>query len=223
MKRNYMMRFASLLLALVLVTCCVVSGTFAKYTTSGNGKDEARVAKWGVVISVVDDGDSKIVKENTASDTNETHISTQKELKLLAPGTKGDLVSVKVTGQPEVSVKVTIDFSLTLTGWNIDENTEYMPLVFTAKIGADAPKTYKIGTGSGEYKNITDLINQLETDIEKTNNDYQPDTLLENTFDLDLSWEWAFNTNDTNDTILGNLKTAPTLNVSYTITVEQID
>ena len=47
MKKNRMMRLASILLVCVLLTTSVISGTFAKYTTSANSEDKARVAKWG--------------------------------------------------------------------------------------------------------------------------------------------------------------------------------
>lgn len=47
MKKNKAMRLASALMVLTLLTTCVISSTFAKYTTSANGEDSARVAKWG--------------------------------------------------------------------------------------------------------------------------------------------------------------------------------
>ena len=47
MKKNRMMRLASILLVLVLMTSSVVGGTFAKYTTSATSEDSARVANWG--------------------------------------------------------------------------------------------------------------------------------------------------------------------------------
>ena len=47
MKKNRMMRLASVLLVCVLLTTSVISGTFAKYVTSVESTDEARVANWG--------------------------------------------------------------------------------------------------------------------------------------------------------------------------------
>lgn len=47
MKKNKMMRLASCLLVAILLTTSVISGTFAKYTTSSTGTDSARVATWG--------------------------------------------------------------------------------------------------------------------------------------------------------------------------------
>ena len=52
MKKNKFMRLASVMLMLCLITTCAISGTFAKYTTSGTATDTARVAKWGVGVEV---------------------------------------------------------------------------------------------------------------------------------------------------------------------------
>ena len=49
-KKNWTLRAAVLMLALVLITSCFVGGTFAKYVTSGSGTDSARVAKFGVTV-----------------------------------------------------------------------------------------------------------------------------------------------------------------------------
>ena len=51
MKKNVMMRVASIMLVLVLMTSSVISGTFAKYVTEGQSKDSARVAKFGVTVT----------------------------------------------------------------------------------------------------------------------------------------------------------------------------
>ena len=48
MKKNVMMRVASIMLVLVLMTSSVISGTFAKYVTDVTTDDSARVARWGV-------------------------------------------------------------------------------------------------------------------------------------------------------------------------------
>ena len=55
MKKNKMMRLASVLLVLTLLSTSVISGTFAKYITTDSANDSARVAKWGVVASVKGD------------------------------------------------------------------------------------------------------------------------------------------------------------------------
>ena len=46
------LRVAGGLLVLVMITSCFVGSTFAKYTVGGTGSDTARVAKFGVEVSV---------------------------------------------------------------------------------------------------------------------------------------------------------------------------
>ena len=89
MKKNKMMRLASVLLVLTLLSTSVISGTFAKYTTSVTGTDKARVAYWGF-----DDIDGFI---NTTIDldlfdgeytgTDGTTVDSENDDNVLAPGT----------------------------------------------------------------------------------------------------------------------------------------
>ena len=51
MKKNKMMRIASVLLVAVLLSTCAISGTFAKYVTTDSGSDSARVAKFAFTVS----------------------------------------------------------------------------------------------------------------------------------------------------------------------------
>ena len=55
MKKNWTMKLAGLLLALTMITACFVGSTFAKYVTRAQGEAEARVAKWGVLLTVEGD------------------------------------------------------------------------------------------------------------------------------------------------------------------------
>ena len=107
-KKNVLMRSAGLLLVLVLVTSCFVGSTFAKYTVGGRGDDTARVAKFGVTITATG---ATFAKEY-ATDTNNivaaianSVVSSDKD-KLVAPGTKGNMTSVTISGKPEVAVNV---------------------------------------------------------------------------------------------------------------------
>ena len=54
-KKNWTMRAAVLLFALVLISSCFVGGTFAKYVTSAGGSATARVAKFGVTVTAAND------------------------------------------------------------------------------------------------------------------------------------------------------------------------
>ncbi len=111
MRKNKMMRAASALLVAVLLTTSTISGTFAKYVTTSEAKDEARVAKWGVELQVVGNlfGDTykdTIVKTN---DENEFSVKSNetvdgKLVDVVAPGTynTGEGFTISLKGQPEV-------------------------------------------------------------------------------------------------------------------------
>lgn len=116
MKKNRMMRTASGLLVLTLLTTSVISGTIAKYTTQDSGSDNARVAKWGVTLQVDGSlyGPGYLTADNTATEAatgvSVLHSSTTAGADqdfVVAPGTKSDKgFHFAVTGTPEVSSKV---------------------------------------------------------------------------------------------------------------------
>lgn len=120
------MRVAGLLLALVLVTSCFVGGTFAKYVTSDTGTDSARVAKFGVEITA---NGTMFAKKYKTDDPNvvatiaESVVSSD-ESNLVAPGTKGDMVSMTMTGTPEVAVNVKCEATeVKLENWTREDGT----------------------------------------------------------------------------------------------------
>lgn len=115
MKKNKMMRLASALLVLTLLTTCIISGTFAKYVTTDSASDTARVAKFGVVASVSGDlfgATYKAVNKGnsiTTYDKNGGTVSSADGEFVVAPGTKnGTGLTLSVSGTPEVSTKVTL-------------------------------------------------------------------------------------------------------------------
>ena len=117
MKKNRIMRVFSVLLALTLISTCAISGTFAKYVTKAEGQDQARVAKWGVLVSV--DGNAFADKYEA---TDEAYLNAKGEYsvvssvegeQVVAPGTNseqagGNLVG-SVTGTPEVAARYTME------------------------------------------------------------------------------------------------------------------
>lgn len=116
MKKNRMLRMASALMVLTLLTTCIIGGTFAKYTTSDSASDTARVAKFGVVATVSGDlfgstykavGDGNTITTYAAN--GGTVSAKDKTDKVVAPGTKDDKgLTLSVAGTPEVSTKVTL-------------------------------------------------------------------------------------------------------------------
>lgn len=108
MRKNRMMRAASALLVAVLLTTSTISGTFAKYVTTAEGSDSARVAKWGVEVGVVGSlfENSYI---NAPDDSADATVISVNDEDVVAPGTKNETgLTFKITGQPEVETKVEI-------------------------------------------------------------------------------------------------------------------
>ena len=119
MKKTKVMRLLSLLLVMTLISTCAISGTFAKYVTRASGEDQARVAKWGVLVSV----DGGVFADKYAA-TDEAYtkaggeysvVSSVEGEQVVAPGTNskqanGNLVA-KVTGTPEVAARYTLEGS----------------------------------------------------------------------------------------------------------------
>lgn len=116
MKKNKMMRIASILMVATLITTCAISGTFAKYVTKAEGEDQARVAKWGVLVSVAGNAfATKYAASDKAylKDGGEFSVVASNEDQVVAPGTsaeEADLALVAtVKGTPEVATRYTLE------------------------------------------------------------------------------------------------------------------
>ena len=229
MKKNTMMRIASVLLVVVLLTTSVISGTFAKYVTDKTGFDSARVAKFGVEITAAEDMFADSYKHaETVYDASETGdaITVQADTQgtdIVAPGTNGALVGFAVTGKPEVDVEVTYDATLELNGWEVIGVTEYCPLEIT--VGTE---TFKIGTGVDDAADVADLKAKVEAAIEGKTADYDANTNLSVVNDdVVVSWAWDYEGNDDyNDTKLGDQAAAgnaATIKLTVKTTITQID
>ena len=227
MKKGMFPRIAAVMLMLTLLSTCVISGTFAKYTTTGNTSATARVAKWGVTIAAeASDSTGNAFLKEYAADEKGTGLdmSVSADTAVIAPGTSGVLGTVGVTGKPEVAVKVTFAAPkstdvLVLTGWTVgEENTFYCPLIF--KVGEDT-----VIDGS-----TYDSADALEADVAEAI--VAQSTYFEAGVDLatakvaggvTIAWEWPISVNDTNDTALGNAATPATITLNLAVTVEQVD
>ena len=220
-KKNVLMRSAGLLLALVLVTSCFVGSTFAKYTVGGTGSDSARVAKFGVNVTATGTMFAKeyATDDGSAGTITKSVISTDK---VVAPGTKGDMASMTLTGTPEVAVRVSYAVNkFELKDWTTDGTTEYCPLVFTV-----GTASYKIGDAG--ITSVSDLQNKVKAAITAYSKDYEAKTDLSGVGadSLKVSWAWAFEGDDAKDTALGSRAAenkAATVELEITTTVTQID
>lgn len=122
MKKNKMMRLASVLLVCVLLTTSVISGTFAKYVTTADASDTARVAKWGVEIST--SGSLFATTYATTDDSakgaiTNSVVSSDNSKKVVAPGTKNETgIKFEIKGTPEVAFKLDIAVANSAEGSN---------------------------------------------------------------------------------------------------------
>lgn len=101
------MMTVAILLSAVLLTTSALSGTLAKYVTSGGSySDSARVAKWGVTITADVRDDLAEIATVTGEDGSATVTIAGLNMK---PGDDfSDAVRFTITGDPEVKCKVTV-------------------------------------------------------------------------------------------------------------------
>ncbi len=218
-KKHWTLRAAGLLFALVLITSCFVGGTFAKYVTTGNGGATARVAKFGVTMSVANDTAFKktyATDDTPISGTITNSVDSNGHENLVAPGTKGsNFVVLSISGKPEVAVNVKIEASGTdvflkagkypdlTTAADGDEfilANDYYPITYTlTKTGESDP------VKTGNLDAIIDYLNNLNNLSGNPSGNYKANTDLSKVFGTyTLSWEWKFEGgNDQADTLLG--------------------
>lgn len=220
-KKNNALRAASTLLVAVLLSTCAISGTFAKYVTSGNGNDFARVAKWGVVITATGEtfAESYAKDDNSVTLNANTVVSAEK---VVAPGTKGNMAAFSLTGTPETAFRVSFEGTMELGDkWVDADSNYYCPIVI--KVG---DTTYK----GIDYANADAFEAAVNAKIATFSNDYAVGTDL-STLTADdvpkISWEWPFESGyDVKDTYLGDQAAEgnpATISLSVSATVTQID
>lgn len=228
MKKNNTMRVAAGLAVAALLSTCLVSGTYAKYTTSKGSSDNARVAKWGVEIAA--NGGSafsgKYAKDDVTFTKGDNAVVAQGSYNVVAPGTKGEFKAATVSGKPEVAVRVDNEAKITLNGWIGDAghpNGFYCPLTF--KVNGKAVDLSNCDSADA-------VQNAIQTAVHATSGDYAAGTELSNANSANIEWAWAFENGndeaakkatDEKDTALGDLAAAPTISIAVTTTVTQID
>lgn len=107
MKKNRTTRLVVLVLFLAIITAVIISGTFAKYTTSVNGTGSATVAKWAVALKAngesFTDGKTFTLADTTLNDK----VADGK----IAPGTDGSFsLAIDATGS-EVAIHYVVEIS----------------------------------------------------------------------------------------------------------------
>ena len=211
MEKNKTMRMILITLLIAMIALVLVSGTYAKYTSSASGSDTARVAKWSFIV-----GGNDIVAENTFTfdlfktikDTDgkdETDVVSANADRVIAPGTSGSFDLV-LENKSETSAKYSVTYTVT--------NTESIPVQFSVN-------------GTDWKDNIEELnISASDTKTKLEAND--------GTATITIQWKWDYeNTKenatteekkatDEKDMTLGKAGTAKLI-VQADVTATQID
>ena len=202
MKNNKLAKFMALVLLVTLLAVILVSGTYAKYTTSATGSDSATVAKWSIKLG--DEDIAKSTEKTFAIDLFSTITNTdgtgEKNVKktdgsLIAPGTMGSFTLASLKNESEVNAKYSVTYTLT--------NESGVPLEFTTN--KDDESSWK-----SDFTSINVSNEALAMDATETT--------------ATVYWRWAFTKDtarDISDTTLGT--TTPTVTLTAKIDVEQAD
>jgi hypothetical protein len=202
MKNNKTVKFMALVLFVTILAIILVSGTYAKYTTSATGSDTATVAKWSIKLGNEDIAKSteKTFTIDLFSTITNTDGSEEKNVKktdgsLIAPGTMGSFTLLSLKNESEVNAKYNVTYTLA--------NESGVPLEFTTN--KDDESSWK-----SDFTAINVSNESLATDATATT--------------ATVYWRWAFTKDtarDTSDTTLGT--TTPTVTLTAKIDVEQAD
>lgn len=200
---NKLVKFTAFVLLITLLALVLVSGTFAKYTSSADGEDSARVAKWSILV-----GEKDITKAtdkvtfnlfDTIKDSDgATEDDVKSNDKVIAPGTSGSF-ALDIKNESEVTAEYKVVYGI--------ENTSNIPLEFTTTPDVEASWT----------KDITSLNKTDFTELAIGATAEATDTTI--------YWRWAFSTDeagDVKDTTLGIDGTA-TVKVTAELTAQQKD
>lgn len=199
-EENNLTKFAILILFITMVALILVSGTYAKYTTSVTGIATATVAKWSIEVN-----NTEIAVANptvtfdlfkTINDSGNTADETDVVDTKIAPGTEGSFDLV-IENLSEVTATYQVEFELT--------NTGKVPLEFSVN-GGDWAGTLSAATAKA------DLAAKTGTET------------------VTVDWRWAFESGADDaakearnkaDTALGI--TPVDVKVSATIIATQVD
>lgn len=219
MKKNKAMRMASALLVLALLTTCAISSTFAKYTTSANGTDSARVAKWGFT------GGNTITITDLFKTAYDKNVNSAADV--IAPGTINSATFGFTYGgetginAPEVAYTFevsTADSSCADTiknnaniQWKLDSNDwgtwDQMITAIEALDGNIADDS-SAGTPANYY-----AANSLPAAFNTAGDNQHT-----------VSWQWLFdNSGDNADTAMGNAYDLADVTLKITVTATQVD
>ena len=209
-KEKILVVFAILVLILATIML-TISNTSAKYITSANGTDSARVAHWNI-------NTTNNIKDLFASSyTNVTPGS--EEQGVIAPGTSGTY-SFTIDGDVETA------YTLSIIASGSDEVngavSDYNPIKYSftkPNTGDNKESKPTITTDNMTFEELISAINGIDDGSQV----HKAGSLSGDTYTI--GWTWELDGNDEKDTLLGNLvsKGDKTISLSVNIVATQAD
>jgi hypothetical protein len=185
-------KIAALLLVLSLITAAMISGTFARYTSSFAGEDTALVARWEITGSgdgFAINGDDTLTLDLFQHEYDVNVAASADGAYIIAPGVDGEF-DVVFTNSSDVAAEVTFNIDVTGSAVNV-------PIVYT------------IGSTDYTAAGLEDALNSLFTNVG-----------IGDTETVKVSWSWPLEGNDAGDTALGEASAAGTDRTSYGLVIE---
>lgn len=221
MKKNRMMRLASILLVCVLLTTSVISGTFAKYVTKVEGTDSARVARWGFTGEDADIAITDLFKK-----AYDQHVQGYADV--IAPGTTNSakFIFEYSEGATDVVAKPEVDYTFEVS---TDGSKCAQSIKDNANIKWAVVKTSDLWSGDVVPNNEWGTWDEMIAEIEKLDGDksYSAQQLPDmSNVEYTIAWMWDFETSDAQneiDTDMGNADDLAEVTIKITITATQID
>lgn len=123
MRTNKTLRIASVLLIAVLMTTCIIGGTFAKYTSNFAVTAKQGIATWNVTLDSTDqDTATEGIQINLADTVLDANDAAETDVKsgLIAPGTKGSFkIAIKNASQVKANAVLTLTVPTLPTGMTL--------------------------------------------------------------------------------------------------------
>lgn len=239
MKKNRMMRLASILLVCVLLSTSVISGTFAKYVTQSGSQDTARVAKWGFTDTAT------ISLDNLFDDVYDGENGIQGVTidgtdNIIAPGTTNEVSFQFIfdgEGGDDIAPEVDYTFVVSTAGSTIDTHIENNPNI---EWGLDGQ--YFENKDGKSWTKLLAAIDALDGNV--TDNKYEAGDLPDAFYGAagkengaathTISWRWLIddgsankdaedNTQNKYDTAMGNNSDLEKVTLIVSITATQVD
>lgn len=200
-KENSLVKFTTFVLLITIIAVALVSGTYAKYTSTATGSDTATVAKWSIIVGEgekeVDIASNKTVTFNLFNTlTNESNVA-KTDGTLIAPGTTGSF-DLKINNASQVTAEYAISFK-------VEDNNAGIPLEF------------KVGDGNWTKGSIP-AVDTTKLEMNKDNT-------------VTVSWRWVYEVESDDANVIADADTAdtklgvstPSITVTATITATQVD